>query len=47
MGLPVISATDPNTDVGDILEKNNCGKKLILGDIIGFQNALKSIISFK
>lgn len=33
MGIPVLSATDENTDVGDVLEKNNCGKKVISGDI--------------
>ncbi|AJA70384.1 Glycosyltransferase [Myroides sp. A21] len=33
MGIPILSATDENTDVGDILEKNNCGKKVISGDI--------------
>jgi glycosyltransferase involved in cell wall biosynthesis len=47
MGLPVISATDPNTDIGDILEENNCGKKVLSGDIIGFKNALQHIISSK
>lgn len=47
MGLPVISATDPNTDIGDILEENNCGRKVLSGDIIGFKNALKHIISSK
>lgn len=33
MGIPVLSATDTNTDIGDILEANNCGKKVISGSI--------------
>ncbi|MDF2832910.1 glycosyltransferase family 4 protein [Chryseobacterium indoltheticum] len=31
MKMPVIAATDPNTDIGDIIEKANCGYKVIAG----------------
>lgn len=33
MGMPVLAATDPNTDIGDILEKNRCGHKVPAGDL--------------
>lgn len=33
MGKPVIAATDSNTDIGEILEKNNCGFKVLSGDL--------------
>lgn len=44
MGLPVISATDPNTDIGDILELNKCGKKVLAGDIVAFRNSLDKLL---
>lgn len=31
MKMPVIAATDPNTDIGDIIENANCGYKVIAG----------------
>lgn len=31
MKMPVIAATDTNTDIGDIIEKANCGYKVIAG----------------
>ena len=45
MGLPVLSATDPNTDIGDILEFNKCGKKVLAGDVISFKTALNELLS--
>ena len=33
MKMPVIAATDSNTDIGDIIENANCGYKLVSGDI--------------
>lgn len=33
MKMPVIAATDINTDIGDILEKANCGYKVVSGNI--------------
>ena len=41
MGFPIISATDINTDIGAILEKNKCGKNVVAGDIVSFKNALE------
>ena len=33
MKIPVIAATDCNTDIGDIIETANCGFKVLSGDI--------------
>ncbi|MGU3376329.1 glycosyltransferase family 4 protein [Chryseobacterium sp. M5A1_1a] len=33
MRMPVIAATDKNTDIGDVIEKAQCGYKVIAGDI--------------
>jgi glycosyltransferase involved in cell wall biosynthesis len=43
MKMPVISATDPNTDVGDVIEKYHCGYKILSGDIISIQNAINEL----
>ena len=40
MKLPVIAATDPNTDVGSVIEKAKCGYWVLSGDTIGMQNAI-------
>lgn len=44
MGMPIITATDPNTDVGDIIEEANCGKKVLAGDINGMLIAIDTIL---
>ncbi|WP_316802133.1 glycosyltransferase family 4 protein [Pedobacter nototheniae] len=41
MKLPVIAATDVNTDIGDIIEKANCGYKILAGDL----NSINVIIN--
>lgn len=41
--MPVIVATDPNTDIGKIAEKNNFGFYSIHGDLIAFNNHLDKI----
>ncbi len=41
MKLPVIVATDVNTDIGDVVEKANCGYKIVTGDL----NAINTIIN--
>lgn len=41
--LPVIAATDPNTDVGDVIEKNNCGYKVFTGDILNMHKVIDEI----
>lgn len=33
MRKPIIAATDINTDIGSIIEENECGKKVIAGDL--------------
>ncbi|MEX0995991.1 MAG: glycosyltransferase family 4 protein [Flavobacteriaceae bacterium] len=40
MKKPVLAATDPNTDVGDIVEEAACGFKVMAGDIEGMQKTL-------
>lgn len=44
MKMPIIAATDPNTDVGDILENANCGKKVMAGNINSMLNAIDEIL---
>lgn len=44
MKLPVISATDKVSDIGDILEENNCGIKVISGDLERMNVAIDKII---
>ncbi|MEO8515770.1 MAG: glycosyltransferase family 4 protein [Flavobacterium sp.] len=43
MKMPVISATDPNTDIGDVIEQYQCGYKVLSGDGIAIQNAIKAL----
>ncbi len=45
MKMPIIAATDPNTDIGNIIEENKCGFKVISGDHIGMQNAIENILA--
>jgi glycosyltransferase involved in cell wall biosynthesis len=47
MKIPVIAATDPNTDIGNILEKNNCGYKVLAGDILNMHKVIDEICSNK
>jgi glycosyltransferase involved in cell wall biosynthesis len=44
MKMPVIAVTDTNTDIGNIIEKANCGYKVISGDIIKMDNVITQII---
>jgi hypothetical protein len=41
--MPVIAATDKNTDIGDIIEKSNCGYKVLTGDIITMNSVISKI----
>lgn len=43
--LPVIAATDSNTDIGDILEMNKCGYKVLAGDILYMNKVIDEICS--
>lgn len=45
MKMPVIAATDSNTDIGSIIEKNNCGYSVLSGDSDSMQNAINKIVS--
>ncbi|RNA61678.1 glycosyltransferase WbuB [Chryseobacterium nematophagum] len=45
MQKPVITATDPNTDIGDIVEKNGCGLKVLAGDIQAMNKAVDTLVS--
>jgi glycosyltransferase involved in cell wall biosynthesis len=47
MKIPVIAATDPNTDIGDVLEKNKCGYKVFAGDISNMHKVIDEIDSNK
>lgn len=45
MKIPIIAATDANTDIGLVIEKNKCGYWVVSGDIDGMQNAVENICS--
>lgn len=44
MKLPVLAATDPNTDIGSIIENNNCGYKVEAGNQLDMQSKLNLIL---
>lgn len=45
--IPVIAATDSNTDIGDVLETNKCGYKVLSGDILNMSRIIDEICSNK
>ena len=45
MRIPVIAATDSNTDIGDVIENNQCGCKVISGDSEKMRIAIDMMIS--
>ena len=45
MKIPIIAATDSNTDIGDVIEKANCGYKVSAGNQDEMQEKLKYIIN--
>lgn len=45
MSKPVIAATDEVTDLGDILEANKCGFKIIAGDVVNMDKVIDEICS--
>lgn len=45
MKMPVIAATDLNTDIGSEIKKNNCGYAVLSGDILGMQKAIDELVS--
>ena len=44
MGMPVLAATDPNTDIGTIVENNGCGFKVLAGDQNEMQYKLDKLL---
>lgn len=44
MKKPVLAATDISTDIGDIIEVNNCGRKVISGDKKGMIEAIDFLL---
>jgi glycosyltransferase involved in cell wall biosynthesis len=43
--IAILLATDENTDVGSIAEKNNYGFGVTSGDLVGFNNKLNFLIN--
>ena len=44
MKMPIIAATDYNTDIGDVIEKNGCGLQLVSGDLDKMLHCIDTII---
>lgn len=45
MKTPILAATDVNTDIGDIIEKNKCGYKVIAGNQQQMQQKIVQILN--
>ena len=45
MRKPVIAATDVNTDIGDVIEKNKCGYKVIAGDSDTMSRVIDNLVN--
>src|SRR5690606_31077015 len=45
MKIPVLVATDPNTDIGDIIQNYNCGYKVLAGNQHEMQDKINSLLS--
>lgn len=45
MKMPVIAATDANTDIGSVIETNKCGYSVLSGDSLTMQNAIDALVS--
>lgn len=44
MKMPVITATDSNTDIGEVIEKAQCGFRVISGDIVKMNQVIENLI---
>jgi hypothetical protein len=44
MKMPVITATDFNSDIGKDVEKNKCGFAVLSGDINGMHHAINRLM---
>ncbi|TDE04771.1 glycosyltransferase family 4 protein [Flavobacterium sandaracinum] len=45
MKMPILAATDANTDIGTVIEENKCGYSVISGDHEMMQKAIENLIS--
>lgn len=45
MKMPIIAATDPNTDIGEVIENAGCGYWVQSGDIGGMKEAVEKLYS--
>lgn len=45
MKIPVIAATDPNTDIGDIIYEAGCGYKVLSGDLRKMKEVVEQLVS--
>ena len=45
MNMPVIAATDVNSDIGIIIENANCGVRVVTGEIFKMENGIKMCLS--
>ncbi len=45
MKMPVIAATDSNTDIGSVIEKNKCGYSVLSGDNLAMQKTIDELVS--
>lgn len=45
MKKPIIAATDLNTDIGLVIEKNNCGYFVASGDVLSMNNAIENMVN--
>lgn len=45
VGLPVIACTDKASDIGEIVEKADCGFKVASGDLLLFQKVISKVFS--
>lgn len=45
MKIPILAATDPNTDIGDIVERYSCGYKVMAGNQIEMQEKINLLIN--
>lgn len=43
MKLPIIAATDVNTDIGDVIEKAGCGFKVISGQVLDMKEKITKL----
>ncbi|OHT44631.1 glycosyltransferase WbuB [Flavobacterium tructae] len=44
MKMPIISATDESTDIGTVIEKNNCGFSVVSGDILAMNQVIEKML---